>query len=68
MISYKIENKVTKISHDCLSQLEREFISSRVEQIEKNYRIMEKEKEEQIRMQLKKEFEDCQLRLKRILG
>lgn len=68
LISYKIENKVTKISHDCLSQLEREFISSRVEQIEKNYRIMEKEKEEQIRMQLKKEFEDCQLRLKRILG
>lgn len=68
LISYKIENKTDRISQEILSQLEREFIASRVEQIEERYRLVEQQKEEQMKLQLKKECENRQLRLNKVLN
>lgn len=67
LISYKIERKLKSISSDELAKLERDFIASRLEQIEENYRIIEQNQEEQMRQKLAIERENRQLRLRRIL-
>lgn len=67
LISYKMEKKSKDISKEELEKLKINFIASRIEQIKENYRIVEKEREEQMKEKLESEKEGRQLRLNRIL-
>lgn len=67
LISYKIEKKSKYISFEELECLEIDFITSRVEQIEDNYRVVEEQQEEQMKQKLATDKENRQLRLRRIL-
>lgn len=48
LISYKIENKLKSISYEEVEDIKVDFIASRINQIEENYRLLNKQKEEQI--------------------
>lgn len=67
VISYRIENKLESISYDMLEAMAIDFIVSHLDNIEENYRLIEKNREEQMKQQLLKEKEDRQARLQRML-
>lgn len=68
LISYKMENKLKSIPFDEIVKLKRDFIASRLDQIEENYRIIEQQQENQMKQKLSTERENRQLRLRRILN
>ena len=67
LISYKIEHNLKNIPADEIERLKIDFISSRVEQIEENYRLVTQHQEEQMKQKLDADNEHRQLLLKRIL-
>jgi len=67
LISYKLENEIKNISIDEIIEIQREFISSNLEQIQKNYCTVEQQREEQMKKKLETEQQNRQLKLKRIL-
>lgn len=67
LISYKIERNLKDLSSDEMESLKIDFISSRVEQIEKNYRLVAQRQEEQMKQRLEADKENRQLLLKRVL-
>ncbi len=67
LISYKMEHNLKDISSDELERLKIDFISSRVEQIEENHRLVAEQQEEQMRQKLEADRENRQLQLKRII-
>ena len=68
LISYKIEHSLKDISADELERLKIDFISSRVEQIEENYRLVSQQQEEQMKQKLDADKKNRQLQLKRLLN
>lgn len=67
LISFKVENEMQRIPKSTLIQLEREFISSRLEQIEAHYSLLQKQQEEQMKRQLEMNRENRQILLKKVL-
>ncbi len=68
LISYKIEHSLKVLSSDEIERLKIDFISSRAEQIEENYRRVAKQQEEQMKQKLDADNETRQLLLKRVLN
>ena len=67
LISYKIEKKSKTISSEELENIETDFVTSRLAQIENNYHIVEEQQEKQIKQKLDEEKNNRQLRLRKIL-
>lgn len=67
LISYKIEHSLKDLPSDDIERLEIDFISSRTEQIEENYRLVAQQQEEQMKQKLDADKENCQLLLKKVL-
>ncbi len=67
MISYKIEHSLKDLLSDEIERLKIDFISSRVEQIEENYKLVDQQQEKQMKQQLDVNKENRQLLLKRVL-
>ncbi len=67
LISYKIEYSLKNLSSDEIERLKIDFISSRVEQIEENYRLVAQQQEKQMKQKLDVDKENRQLILKRVL-
>ena len=68
LISYKMQNNLKDISADKIESLKIDFISSRVEQIEENYRLVAQQQEEQMKQKLDADKKNRQLLLKRVLA
>ncbi len=67
LISYKIEHSLKDISLTEIENLKIDFISSRKEQIEENYRLVTEQQEKQMKKKLENDKENRQLLLKRVL-
>lgn len=67
LISYKMEHSLKDISSDELERLKIEFISSRVEQIEENHRLVAEQQEAQMRQKLEADQKNRKLQLQRII-
>lgn len=67
LILYKIAKKSKVISYEELKSIELDYIASHAEQIEENYRLIGKQREEQMQQKLDVESKKRQLLLKGIL-
>ncbi len=68
LITYKIENDLTNISDEEIEVLKIAFISSRVDQIKKNYTLVAQQQEEQMKQRLDADMQNRQLLLERVLS
>ena len=67
LISYKMEHSLKDLPPEEIERLKIDFISSRVKQIEENYRLVAQQQEEEMKQKLDADKENRQLLLKRVL-